>query len=383
MQRYDGRDLGPSPHIAVLGSSKVGNFVVTVPLLQGLKRRYPQAVIDFWGSELTADFEQALPSVAWRCSWDQSTPDLLRQLSDAAAEREAAHGPLDLLINCDGFNPITQVLASWLRPHWVAGACMSVNGRRPLAWGDHPYQRFLEDPDWDSPAFLERYQGLFTSNYIAELLCRLAYVEPQVDQIDLPSKAPSFGVPDVLIHCTTTRAAKIWPFSRWREVLEWCFAQSLSVGLVGSAPQLQQTDYHAGHGEEELLLDPRLHDLRGKTTLIELAGACRMASAVISVDAGPLHIAAAVGVPTLAVIGNDATGVGASPVRLWMPRSANCTRTVSTQQCDGCEALRFRNDGCVREGHPCMQGVEANQVITWLQGLQVAGQLPRPAAVPA
>ncbi|NBQ21529.1 MAG: glycosyltransferase family 9 protein, partial [Synechococcaceae bacterium WB6_3B_236] len=40
LQRYDGRDLGSKPHIALLGSNKVGNFVVTIPLLTGLKRHY-------------------------------------------------------------------------------------------------------------------------------------------------------------------------------------------------------------------------------------------------------------------------------------------------------------------------------------------------------
>ena len=48
---------------------------------------------------------------------------------------------------------------------------------------------------------------------------------------------------------------------------------------------------------------------------MELAGACRQAKAVVSVDAGPLHIAAAVGTPTYAIVGNDGNGVGASPVR--------------------------------------------------------------------
>ena len=49
---------------------------------------------------------------------------------------------------------------------------------------------------------------------------------------------------------------------------------------------------------------------------------CRgqVANAVISVDAGPLHIAAAMGTPTLAVVGNGNNGVSASPIRLWMPR---------------------------------------------------------------
>ena len=50
---------------------------------------------------------------------------------------------------------------------------------------------------------------------------------------------------------------------------------------------------------------------------------------MISVDAGPLHIAAAVGVPVMAIVGNDKNGIGSSPIRLWMPRSKNLTRTES------------------------------------------------------
>jgi hypothetical protein len=125
LQRYDGRDLGAAPHIAVLGSCKVGNFVVTLPLLRALRRRYPGASIDFWGSEATRDFEDVLCQAPgpgeqallnWRVSWDLADAQQFQTLASAAAARATAAGPLDLLINCDGFNPLTQVLASWLRP---------------------------------------------------------------------------------------------------------------------------------------------------------------------------------------------------------------------------------------------------------------------------
>ena len=108
-------------------------------------------------------------------------------------------------------------------------------------------------------------------------------------------------------------------------------------------------------------------DLRGLTNLIQLAGACRMAKAVVSVDAGPMHVAAGVGTPTLAIVGNDAQAVGASPIRLWQPRTSNLTRTVSSKTCSLCSENRFRNDGCIAEAHDCMEGVDAQQVITWLE----------------
>ena len=58
MQRYSGEHLGTAPHIVVLGSCKVGNFVVSTPVLRGLRARFPDAVIGFIGSEVTADFEE-------------------------------------------------------------------------------------------------------------------------------------------------------------------------------------------------------------------------------------------------------------------------------------------------------------------------------------
>ena len=286
--------------------------------------------------------------------------------------RRVDAGELDLVINCDGFNPLTQTLSSWLDPHWVCGSSLTAVGRSSLAWGDAPEQRFLQDKDWDSEAFLERYSETFTSNYIAELLCRMAYLEPtqkDLEHINLPWSDPPFVTPPILIHTTTTRAAKIWQLDQWGRVLEWCSKQGYQVGLVGAPPKRQEDEYNAG-GEEQKLLEEHpntLIDLRGKTNLIQLAGACKKASAVVSVDAGPMHVAAAVGTPTLAVVGNDNKAVGASPIRLWQPRSRMVERTVSSTTCTLCSENQFKNDNCIAEGHICMEGVDATQVINWLK----------------
>ena len=369
MQRYNGEHLGSAPHIVVLGSCKVGNFVVSTPVLRGLRARFPDAVIGFIGSDVAADFERALSVLDWRCSWDDPRPGSGLFLQQTLAERRECHGPVKLALNLDGFNPLTSSLVPWLEPLYVAGGSLSANRRRDLPWGDHPRQRFLADPDWDSPAFQQRYADVFSSNYIAELFCQLAWVRDHVDPtaIELPSAEPPFTVPDLLIHCTTARAAKVWPFSYWKQVLQSATSHGWSVGLVGSPPAAQKEAYNAGDGEDSLLQSTGLVDLRGQTSLMQLAGACRKAKAVISVDAGPLHIAAAVGTPTYAIVGNDEDGVGASPVRLWMPRCSNVTRSISSASCASCADNRFRNDGCLVDGHPCMATIQPSVVIDWLK----------------
>jgi ADP-heptose:LPS heptosyltransferase len=366
--RYSGELLEPGAHIVVLGSCKVGNFIVSTPVLNGLKARFPDATIGFIGSDVTADFEAAHSAIDWRLSWDSDQPGAGLSLFRHLQQNIDVFGPVALAVNLDGFNPVTCALVPWLRPRFVAGGTLAINLRRSLPWGSLPQQRFLADGDWDSHAFLERYQPIFQSNYIAELFCQLAFVADYVDPrtINLPQERPPFDVPDLLIHCTTARAAKVWSFERWREVINHATQRGFSVGLVGSPPAAQRDSYNAGEGEDWLLETTALIDLRGRTSLIQLAGACAEAQAVISVDAGPLHIAAAVGTPTLAIVGNDRDGTGASPIRLWLPRVAVLQRTISSSSCSVCAKERFRNDNCLVDGHPCMSGVDVEQVTGWL-----------------
>ena len=103
------------------------------------------------------------------------------------------------------------------------------------------------------------------------MFCHLAFADQvDVSKITLPVEAPPFDVPDVLIHRTTARAAKV-PSASWKQVISML---GLSVGLV-AAHRLRGA-YNAGDAEEGLLRATALIDLRGRTSLIELAGACQL-----------------------------------------------------------------------------------------------------------
>ena len=94
----------------------------------------------------------------------------------------------------------------------MAGASLRADGCSTLEWGNEPEQRFLKDKDWDSKDFLERHKKTFNSNYIAELMCRMAYLTPKnndLEEIELPWEDPPFVTPPILIHTTTTRSANL------------------------------------------------------------------------------------------------------------------------------------------------------------------------------
>jgi ADP-heptose:LPS heptosyltransferase len=367
MERFADQPLRPQPHIAVFSSTKVGNFVVTIPLLRGLKQKYPGCVLDFFGSEITHDFESHCPYIDYCFPLYSKRSDFLEALAAAVRERVTLAGSYDLAVNCDEFSELNLVAVSAIRPQYLAGGGLTRDFRRKVDPGTDLTQKMLQDDDWNSAEFLQRYQEILTSNYIGEIFCRLAYVETDFFQLELPSRIPEFPVPDVLVHITTTRSAKMWLPQYWEQIIGWCEAEGFSVGLIGSAPSLQQEIYHAGTTEDDLLRSTQMVDLRGKTSLIELAGALKLAKACITVDAGPLHIAAAVGCPTLALFGNDAEGDGASPVRLWAPRMDHAYILGSTYKCHVCVENKFKNEACLVQGHPCMVHLDPQTVIAKLE----------------
>ena len=83
----------------VLGSCKVGNFVVSTPLLPGLKNAGPNP-LDFIGSDIGISKQAVHGStgVAADSSKDNSGFVLLQTLN----KRRADLGPVDLAISLDG-----------------------------------------------------------------------------------------------------------------------------------------------------------------------------------------------------------------------------------------------------------------------------------------
>ena len=161
----------------------------------------------------------ASPSIGGS-SWDRPhTGKVAEQIqivaiANAVTQRHEKAGPLDLAINCDGFNPLTQTLTSWLQPTWVAGGSLRADGVHHSPGVTYPISVSSKTLT-GIPLPLDRYAEQFTSNYIAELLCRMAFLEPNAEdlgELDLPWEEPPFEVPPLLIHATTTRSAKIWPF---------------------------------------------------------------------------------------------------------------------------------------------------------------------------
>lgn len=371
MERFDDQPLGPNPHIAVFTADKPGNFVVVTPLLRGLRRKYPGSTIDVFGGEITRAFEEQSPHIDARFSlYGGAEEDFLERLVAFVRERRAAAGPYALAINCDEFSELNVVVVTAIAPRFITGGALTSDFRRRLPRRDDPYDSLLADAEWNSPDFVARHEPVVFTNYIGEIFCALARLsEEHTDpfRTEVPTAPPPFAVPDVVLNINGSRGAKEWPVARWAEVARWCESRGLTVGLLGHRREIARQLYAAAGDEDWLVDNAPVIDLRGQTTLPQLAGAFARARAAVCVDAGPLHVAAAVGCPTVAVVGVDADNDGASPWRLWQPRVPNLLVARSTTKCLVCAENRFKNSACLVPGHPCMAGLSVAAVTEQLE----------------
>ncbi|MEM8604533.1 MAG: glycosyltransferase family 9 protein, partial [Cyanobacteria bacterium P01_H01_bin.121] len=127
MQPFTNQPLNTPAHLAVLGSSKVGNFVVITPLLRGLKAKYPACRLDYFGSDITQDFERHCSYIDWQLSITGDRPDFLQRLASQVQQRCQQVGPYDLAINCDEFNEVNRAVLQMLQPSYLAGTEMSLD----------------------------------------------------------------------------------------------------------------------------------------------------------------------------------------------------------------------------------------------------------------
>jgi ADP-heptose:LPS heptosyltransferase len=366
MDRFLDQPLRERPHLAVVFYDSIGDFVVATPLLRGLAEKYPGCVIDYLGGERTRELEAASPLLADRFSLF-GAPGAFHRLPAYVAERAAAAGPYDLVVNCEG-HPAARLAASLLDPRYVVGPAYTSDLRGDLP---QPATRVdaLHAEAWNAADLLERYADVLQSQYIGEILCRLARVETDFHRTEVAAEHPPGEVPAVLIATGANRSAKLWPDSYWERVVNWCAREGYSVGLLGAAPVQQERYYHSVGGEERLLATTPLVDLRGRFTLPQVAGALGAARACVTIDNGIMHLAAAVGTPTVAIFGG-------SPWRLWAPRSPRVEILLPAEPCLRCEENRFRNEACLLPEQVCMLSVRPNRVVAALEHALAAEPAP-------
>jgi heptosyltransferase-3 len=157
-----------------------------------------------------------------------------------------------------------------------------------------------------------------------------------------------------VIHPGSLMATKRWEPARFAELAQWLRAQELKIVLT-SGPGEESVVAQVGQGISEPTI---LCGLR----IPELAELIRGARLYAGNDSGPMHLAAAVGTPTLAIWGS-------SDSKRWHPWQVQHRVIQNPFECNPCPGYR-----CLVSDTPlCIESVAVGQVTAAAKELLSSG----------
>ena len=253
--------------------SALGDVIHTLPAVHALHQAAPNATINWVVNTEWAPILEGISYIHNRILFPRREWKGWRDILKAREWANEAIGPIqpDLVVDFQG------LLRSGLMVRKAAGQ-HSVGFERSREGASRFYDQRVEIPDWENTHAVERYMKLVHACGVSEDAATqfsLSQGEPVSDAL-LPPK----GSPWVLLH----------PFSRGigksfsaNEVIDLCNHLSpLPVVVVG-----------VGDFLEHRHLPYNGIDLMNKTSLRQLIWLVRQAGWTLSVDSGPMHLAAA------------------------------------------------------------------------------------------
>ncbi len=335
--------------------SALGDVVHALPVVATLKRRYPEIPLDWLIEEEAAPLVDGHPAVAGlvvsgRRRW-------LRQLRHPA-ELGAALGEMRALLQelrrrrYDVVLDLQGLLKSALYVA-AAGAPLRVglaDAREGAGWVlTHRVPVPLQPVH-----AVERYLALAAAVDAREAVRDFTIPLGARDLAAAQELLAGLQRPVVVIHPAARWGTKLWEAERWRTV---------AVSLAGDGAGVVVTGGPADVTMAAAICDglqPAPRSLAGRISLKALAAVLRSADLMITVDSGPMHIAAAMGTPVLALFGpTDPARTGP------LGRGRVLRRTLP---CSPCLQRRCR----IAETRRCMRDIEAGDVLAAARELLAA-----------
>ena len=330
--------------ILIVKLSAIGDVIQTLPMAEALKNQYPQARIDWLVEEDASDLLVGHPAlnrviISRRKSWQKL---LLQRGKFWATLREIGRFLHDLRSR----------EYDWvIDNHGIFKSGLLVvlsRGRRKV--GFQPSAGIAEEGNYLFTN--ERYKPLPIENHALERYLDLVSqmgvrVGPASLEFPVPpdsrKKAENllrqdgfFSRPLVVIHPMAKWVTKQWPLENFRGLIVALTEKKASVVITGSPQDREPVLEILRHLDPP----PRVLNLVGKTNLRELAGIFSLSDLVLTPDTGPMHLAAAVKAPLIALFGPTApwrTGpYGNSQVILRKPLACSpCFK----KRCDSLECM--------------------------------------------
>ncbi len=268
----------------------IGDILLTTPVIRSVRNAFPRATIAYLGDSRGVSLLKHNPSLDEILGYDFSRPSLREQASIAVQLRRRK---FDLVIDFFG-NPRSALLT------YLSGAPVRVGLDRK--WRGRMYTIRVKDDGRPKSAIefhfqLLRAAGITPSASKTEIF--LTDEERSAAQAFLAKGSPPItaGRRMVGVHPGATWPAKRWPAERFGALLD-----RIQKDLDA------QVFLTAGPGEDAIVREVlshsrQRHRVLASLPLRELSACISFCSAFVSNDAAPMHIAAALGIPTVGIFG--------------------------------------------------------------------------------
>lgn len=271
--------------ILLIKTSSLGDVIHNLPVVTDLRAHFPGAEIDWVVEEAFADIVRLHPGVRqvlpvaqrrWRKSYfSRGTWQEMQGFRNALQARD-----YDLVLDTQGLlkSGLITRMAHGRRCGYAASSA-----REPLAAGFY-------DANFDVPKNLH---AVVRNRRLAALASGCNDSAPP-DYGIAATAAPLRGGPFAVLLTATSRDDKLWPEDRWIAAGRALHAKGLTCLLPAGNPFEHERAERIGREIPGAAVLP-LMGLR------ELAGYLAASSLVVGVDTGLVHLAAALGRPTLAL----------------------------------------------------------------------------------
>ena len=323
-------------NILIVKLSAIGDVIHTLPSLAALRDLYPEAHITWVVEEAAADLVKNHPYldmvlISKRKSWfrDIKSGIVKQPVKEIKSFLKfLRQRDYDMVIDFHGLFKSAMIV--WLSggkrklgyDSWQELSGLFLNEKIPEDMNKHAVDRYLD---------FTRYLGSQTED-IRFVLPPDKKAEEKTDRL-----LDQHRLEDKKFIAVNPVA--YWETKLWDDEKFACLAD-----LIHNALQMKVV-FTGSEKEKEVikkitsLMTTESIDLSGKTTLLELANLYKKARMLITTDSGPMHLAAAVATPVIALFGptdparTGPYGVGHTIIRTGLPCSPCLLKKCPTRQC--------------------------------------------------
>ncbi len=339
--------------ILVIRVDLIGDLIMSLTAIRLLKQTYPEAEIDLIAVPASAKVVANDANLSTIFPYD---PNLWRRPGallrwqnwrDLFALRQRLHRrKYDLAVNL--FGP------------WASALLLLSGAQRRLGFSHENYPGFLTDTltgqHWDANDHkhevdycLELAQAAGATVTLESRVPHLAVDAQAREQVDVLLWQEGVQENSTLIAChvsSNNGQSKRWPVPHWATLIDRLLSENaVHVVLTGALNDIPLI--------EEIIrrCNARPLNLAGKTSLLQLAALYQRADLLVTGDSGPMHLAAAVGTPLLAIHGptDPALSGPVSPTATILQSDIWCSPCYNAKGPADC---RFHTTQCMKDITP-------------------------------